>query len=187
MSPSYLEVQLGSAFAGTEFQFRTDTGIYPGTIQVGEDGVLRLEIGGSSQYILSCVSTGTATTGYIPQPEITSPPINYPYVSQSPPATQFEQIIQHDPGIQVEPVAQVESTPLPVLQAPEESVSELTSYEQPAAEVIYYVEEDDLPGIPTEYLIILIVGLLVCIAVLVGLKLASPKSSDDDGFDDYGE
>ena len=48
VSPSYLEVQLGPAFAGTEFQFRTDTGIYPGLIQVGEDGVLRLEIGGSS-------------------------------------------------------------------------------------------------------------------------------------------
>ena len=56
VSPSYLEVPLGPAFAGTEFQFRTDTGIYPGLIQVGEDGVLCLEIGGSSHYILSCVS-----------------------------------------------------------------------------------------------------------------------------------
>lgn len=30
-------------------------------------------------------------------------------------------------------------------------------------------------------------GLLVYIAVLIGLKLASPKSSDDDDFDDYDE
>ena len=38
-----------------------------------------------------------------------------------------------------------------------------------------------------DYLLILIAGLLVCIAVLICLKLATPKSSDDDDFDDYDE
>ena len=187
VSPSYLEVQLGPAFAGTEFQFRTDTGIYPGLIQVGGDGVLRLEIGGSSHYILSCVSTGMTTPGYIPQPEITSPPMSTPYVPDYQPAAQVAPVTQTDPAEQIAPVTQVQSTPLPVQQVPEEYVPEPASYEQPVEEIVYYEEEDDYPAIPTESLTILIAGLLICIAVLVGLKLASPKSSDDDDFDDYDE
>ena len=180
VSPSYLEVQLGPAFAGTEFQFRTDTGIYPGLIQVGGDGVLRLEIGGSSHYILSCVSTGMTTPGYIPQPEITSPPLSTPYVPD------YQPVTQTDPVEQIEPVTQVQSTPLPVQQSPEEYVPEQISYEQPVEEIVYY-EEDAFPAVPMDYLLILIAGLLVCIAVLICLKLATPKSSDDDDFDDYDE
>ena len=186
VSPSYLEVQLGPAFAGTEFQFRTDTGIYPGLIQVGEDGVLRLEIGGSSHYILSSVGTGMTTPGYIPQPEITSPPMSTPYVPDYQPAAQVEPVTQTDPVVQIEPVTQVQSTPLPVQSASEEYVPEPTSYEQPVEEIVYY-EEDAFPAVPMDYLLILIAGLLVCIAVLICLKLASPKSSDDDDFDDYDE
>lgn len=52
-----LEIQLGSAWAGTEFSLRTDAGLYPDKIAVGGDGVLRLEIGGSKSYVLSCMST----------------------------------------------------------------------------------------------------------------------------------
>ncbi len=52
-----LEIQLGSAWAGTEFSLRTDAGLYPDKIAVGGDGVLRLEIGGSKSYVLSCIST----------------------------------------------------------------------------------------------------------------------------------
>lgn len=196
VSPSYLEVQLGPAFAGTEFQFRTDTGIYPGLIQVGEDGVLRLEIGGSSHYILSSVGTGMTTQGYIPQPEITSPPMSIPYVpdyqpaAQVAPVTQVESRVPSAPGTQIypdNPVQTAQSTPLPVQSVPEEYVPEQISYEQPVEDIVYYEEEDYYPAIPMESLIILLVGLLVCIAVLIGLKLASPKSSDDDDFDDYDE
>ena len=196
VSPSYLEVQLGPAFAGTEFQFRTDTGIYPGLIQVGEDGVLRLEIGGSSHYILSSVATGMTTQGYIPQPEITSPPMStsnlpdYQPAAQVAPVTHVESGVPTTPGTQIypdNPVQTVQSTPLPVQPVPEEYVPEPTSYEQPVEEIVYYEEEDAFPAVPMDYLLILIAGLLVCIAVLIGLKLASPKSSDDDDFDDYDE
>ena len=195
VSPSYLEVQLGPAFAGTEFQFRTDTGIYPGLIQVGGDGVLRLEIGGSSHYTLSCVSTGMTTPGYIPQPKITSPPMSTPYVPDYQPATQAAPITQVEsgapsaPGTQIypdSPVQTVQSTHLPVQPVPEEYVPEPTSYEQPVEEIVYY-EEDAFPAVPMDYLLILIAGSLVCTAVLICLKLASPKSSDDDDFDDYDE
>ena len=55
LEPSKLEIQLGSDWSGVQFQLKTDVGVYPEEIAVGEDGVLRLEIGGSSTYILSCL------------------------------------------------------------------------------------------------------------------------------------
>ena len=58
VQPEKLEIQLGMDWIGAEFQLRTDQGLYPDLIPVGNDGVLRLEIGGSGSYILSCVSTG---------------------------------------------------------------------------------------------------------------------------------
>lgn len=58
--PSVLEVQLGPQWAGVEFQLKTDNGLYPGTIAVGQDGVLRTELGCSGSYILSCLNSGIA-------------------------------------------------------------------------------------------------------------------------------
>ena len=57
IQPSNLEIQLGESWAGVEFELKTDAGMYPGVITVGEDGVLRLEIGGSENYILSCMNS----------------------------------------------------------------------------------------------------------------------------------
>ena len=63
-----LEVQLGASWSGVEFQLKTDAGVYPGAVKVEPDGVLRLEIGGSSQYILTCMNSSTS----IPEPEDTA-------------------------------------------------------------------------------------------------------------------
>ena len=63
-----LEIQLGTSWSGVEFQLKTDAGVYPGTVKVGTDGVLRLEIGGSSQYILTCMNSSTS----LPEPEDTA-------------------------------------------------------------------------------------------------------------------
>lgn len=60
-----LEIQLGEAWSGIEFLLKTDVGTYPDAIPVGEDGVLRLEIGGSSTYFLTCLNSSAA----IPEPE----------------------------------------------------------------------------------------------------------------------
>lgn len=57
MKPQNLEIRLGEDWAGVEFELTTDAGKYPGVILVGEDGVLRLEIGGSENYILSCLNS----------------------------------------------------------------------------------------------------------------------------------
>lgn len=70
MEAEQLEVQLGKEWAGRKFQLKTDAGLYPGTITVGEDGVLRTELGGSSRYILTCMLTGnTDDSGEIPAVE----------------------------------------------------------------------------------------------------------------------
>ena len=66
VQPQKLEIQLGKAWAGVEFQLKTDVGNYPEAIPVGEDGVLRLEIGGSSSYILTCLNSVTVA----PTPDV---------------------------------------------------------------------------------------------------------------------
>ena len=64
IQPQNLEIQLGEAWAGVEFELKTDAGMYPGVIIVDEDGILRLEIGGSENYILSCLNSSVE----IPEP-----------------------------------------------------------------------------------------------------------------------
>lgn len=63
-----LEIQLGTEWAGVEFQLKTDAGLYPGTVKVGQDGVLRMEIGGSKSYILTCMNSAVKV------PEVTQAP-----------------------------------------------------------------------------------------------------------------
>ena len=61
MKPQNLQIHLGEEWAGIGFELTTDAGKYPGIIPVGEDGVLRLEIGGSENYILNCLNSTVAT------------------------------------------------------------------------------------------------------------------------------
>lgn len=68
MEAQKLEIQLGTEWAGVEFQLRTDAGLYPGTVKVGQDGVLRMEIGGSKSYILTCMNSAVEV------PEVTQAP-----------------------------------------------------------------------------------------------------------------
>ena len=61
-----LEIQLGTNWAGVEFMLRTDAGIYPDVIPVDTNGILSLEIGGSTTYTLSCLESD------IPIPDLIS-------------------------------------------------------------------------------------------------------------------
>ena len=55
------------------FQLKTDAGLYPGTIAVGQDGILRTELGNSGSYVLSCLTLNAAVPapGDIPSPDVT--------------------------------------------------------------------------------------------------------------------
>ena len=57
-----LEIQLGKEWSGTEFSLETDAGMYPGVVTVDEQGVLRMEVGGSSKYVLSRLASAREET-----------------------------------------------------------------------------------------------------------------------------
>ena len=63
--PEQLVLQLGARWSGVEFELRTDAGVFPASIVVDESGVLRMDLGGSSTYTLSCIES----TLPIPDPQ----------------------------------------------------------------------------------------------------------------------
>ncbi len=63
--PDQLVLQLGVRWAGVEFELRTDAGVFPLPVAVDESGVLRMDLGGSTTYTLSCLES----TVPIPDPE----------------------------------------------------------------------------------------------------------------------
>lgn len=63
--PDQLVLQLGVRWAGVEFELRTDAGVFPVPVVVDELGVLRMDLGGSTTYTLSCLES----TVPIPDPE----------------------------------------------------------------------------------------------------------------------
>ena len=73
IEPEKLEIQLGADWAGVEFQLKTDSGLYPGTIAVGEDGVLRMELGGSKSYVLTCMNSSVSVPEATQAPATTEP------------------------------------------------------------------------------------------------------------------
>ena len=162
LQPERLEIQLGTAWAGVEFQLRTDSGLYPDPIPVGEDGVLRLEIGGSSSYILSCMGLSNAIPMVEPENYGELATVEFP--ETTPEAAESD---NPAPPEVTEPLA--EETPAPVQETP-----------HPVKTVA---------GIPVKHVIFFGVGILICVTVLVGLKLAAVNREDDEDedFDDYDE
>ena len=69
--PVILEVQLGPQWVGVEFQLKTDAGLYPGTIAVGQDGILRTEA--ASAFSALSVVSGSCSCTSEELPELDSP------------------------------------------------------------------------------------------------------------------
>lgn len=186
VQPEKLEIQLGMDWIGAEFQLRTDQGLYPDLIPVGNDGVLRLEIGGSGSYILSCVSTGR--TMPVSRPEAYYTPAPLQSVPPSAPVYTPEYVAPAPESV----VYPVSETTLPQDAEPEAGYSDEAAYdddfyyEEPYDE--YYEYEDILiAGIPLKHALFFIIGLLTCISILVALQIASVRISEDDDFDDNDE
>ena len=78
--PDQLVLQLGTRWAGVEFELRTDAGLYPATIVVDESGVLTMDLGGSKTYTLSCINSAVP----IPDPEVSGEQPANPGQAQSP-------------------------------------------------------------------------------------------------------
>lgn len=60
LQPEQLEIQLGAELAGAQFSLKTDAGMYPGTVVADANGTLKLEIGGSSFYVLTRLHVASA-------------------------------------------------------------------------------------------------------------------------------
>ena len=154
-----LEIQLGTAWAGVEFQLRTDSGLYPDPIPVGEDGVLRLEIGGSSRYTLSCMGLANAMPMMEPDGFAEETAVVVPEESVEPADESLQDELVDSP--------EIPETPAPTM-APEQQVSTVA-------------------GIPVKHLVFFGLGILICCGVLVGLKLAAVNRAEDAEFDEYDE
>ena len=63
-------LQLGVPWAGSEFELRTDAGIFPAPVIVDGLGILRMDLGGSAVYTLALVSEAAES----PSPRPESPP-----------------------------------------------------------------------------------------------------------------
>ena len=63
--PDRLILQLGSQWAGVQFQLKTDDGVYPAPVVVNSSGILKMDLGGSKTYTLSCLASAVT----LPKPE----------------------------------------------------------------------------------------------------------------------
>lgn len=168
---SKLEIQLGAAWSGVEFQLKTDAGMYPNTIVVGEDGVLRLEIGGSSTYTLTCLNSGVAAPwiGEAVLPETENPD------TEATPASE-QDAAQQTPD-QTEPTTDPDSTETP---SPDESTEEIAED-----------TKEGFAGIPTMHIVLFGGGLLLAVGGLIAIRVISKRreerGDDDDDYDDYDD
>ena len=157
VQPEQLEIQLGTAWAGVEFQLRTDSGVYPDPIPVSQDGVLRLEIGGSTRYILSCLSL-EAEAPVTESSEI-SDPTETDILITDPEAAEGA-----DPAVQADASTETDA-----------------SAEAPEAEI------RSVAGIPVRHLVFFGLGLFICVIVLAVLRISAVNRADDADFDEYDE
>lgn len=158
--PMTLELQLGPQWAGVEFQLKTDAGLYPGVVVVGTDGVLRTELGGSTNYVLSCLdSTVAAPTPGDIEPQ--APATTYPA------------------GPVSEPTA--EGTPVP--EETKAPGNPNTDAQEPAEDLPS--KETTVGGIPVKHIILFGGGMLIAIGSLVAIRIVRKRRAT--GTSQYDE
>lgn len=161
---SQLEIQLGTAWSGVEFQLRTDVGMYPDTIAVGEDGVLRLEIGGSSTYTLTCLNSTVAAplNGEAASAEVSR--------SDTDITTQEQQDASQNTPTESNPVSE-----------PDKSESEIPGEEPDGGDD---ETATTIAGIPIMHIALFGGGLLLAIGGLVAIRVINRHREDRVDYDD---
>lgn len=160
IQPEQLVIQLGADWAGVEFELKTDAGMYPGTIPVGEDGVLRLEIGGSSSYTLTCLNSATPA----PDPAETQVP-----------ATNGESNEKTEPDMQTE-------------QKPEASAADETAQAADTGTETSLEKADEqentVAGIPILHLVLFGGGLVLAVASLIVMQVIKRRNAVDAEYEE---
>lgn len=158
IQPEQLAIQLGADWAGVEFELKTDAGMYPGTIPVGEDGVLRLEIGGSSSYTLTCLNSAAP----VPDPAETQvPATNGESKEQAEPDTQAEQELESFAADETEQTAETEANP--------EKADK---------------QENTIAGIPILHLVLFGGGLVLAVASLIVMQVMKGRNAVDAEYEE---
>lgn len=158
-----LQVQLGEAWAGVEFQLRTDAGKYPDPIPVGENGILELEIGGSENYLLTCLASRVE----IPEPGETQ-------------AAQEDAVEATDAADATEGIVDetdVETEGSEATEAPTENA------EEPTVEADAEIAK--IGDVPVTHVIIFAGGLIIAVALLIFMHMHQKNRNNlDDSNDD---
>lgn len=171
MEAEQLEIQLGKEWAGREFQLKTDAGLYPGTITVGEDGVLRTELGGSTHYILTCMLT------------------------ENPDAT--EQVlaigndVSKDSADAPDQEGEMESQSGETASAETETgVQQMTPADANTGPAVKGEGiEKTVAGIPIKHLVLFSVGMAAAVGGLIAIHIVQKRREEQDGYyeEDYDE
>lgn len=171
MEAEQLEVQLGKEWAGKEFQLKTDAGLYPGTIIVGEDGVLRTELGGSTRYILTCMLT--ENPGNTEQALATGNDLSEDTADVPDQGGEME--AQSGENASGEMGTEVQQT------APADAST--------GAAVKEGGTEKTVAGIPIKHLVFFSVGMVVAIGGLIAIHIVQKRRNEMDDYDedDYDE
>lgn len=168
MEAEQLEVQLGKEWAGKEFQLKTDAGLYPGTITVGDDGVLRTELGGSRHYILTCMLTGN------PEDTEQTPATGNGWDAADAPDQEREMESRSGENASGETGTEVQQT------APADAST--------GAAVKEGGDENTVAGIPIKHLVLFSVGMAAAVGGLIAIHIAQKRREDqDDDEEDYDE
>lgn len=171
MEAEKLEIQLGAGWAGVEFQLKTDSGLYPGTITVGEDGVLRTELGGSSSYVLTCMGSPTAA----------------PETAQVPATTEEAQTETENENPEVETQDNQESQEITdsgqdTAAGVEQETSGETQEEASAAG-----QPGTVAGIPVAHIILFAGGMVLAVGSLAVMYIMKRRREADDEYEDEDE
>jgi hypothetical protein len=87
--PDRLILQLGAQWAGVEFELKTDAGVFPAPVVVDSTGILKMDLGGSKTYTLSCLTSPVAVP--VPQTgQSTETPTPTPSQDDAKPITEAE-------------------------------------------------------------------------------------------------
>lgn len=171
MEAEQLEVQLGTEWAGKEFQLKTDAGLYPGTITVGEDGVLRTELGGSTRYILTCMLTenpndteqALATGNDVSKDTAGAP------VQEGEMESQSGENASGETETGVQQTASADASTGPAVKGED--------------------TEKTVAGIPIKHLVLFSVGMVAAVGGLIAIHIVQKRREEQDEYDeeDYDE
>jgi len=168
--PEKLVIQLGTAWAGVEFELKTDAGLYPQPVVVSAEGVLSMELGGSKTYTLSAMNSPNSA----PDPDAAASAVSQDETTLSPEDDRLSSASDGNSGQTDNP-------------EPSEN-PEQTDNQDDNSQSVDEQDNNLIKGIPNMHLFLFAGGLIGCVAGLVVMwVMKRRKSNRYDDSDDYDD